>query len=356
MTRYCVKCGRQEEPDEPLVNGYCIECFLKYKGLLRETPVFEITVCSKCGSWRYHGRWMQPLSLEDMLRRYILDMSRQFINNGVEILEVEEIQSIHKINKNFHEAIARVTALLAGSKIVSRPVIVRFRIVRTVCPRCLRKAGKVFNAIVQIRSSRGHLTEDEKQYVRRILSEPSIADDIVDVEEDKNGINIKMVTPVLARRLASIISREKGAKVIETFKVKKYDPSRGRKEGITTLSVRLPDLEEGDIVEYRRLLGVVDEVRDNRVRITDLDTGEKHSIPINEYWDGRLVKSRNYIEEKDYLVIASDPSTIYLMDETTGEIREYPRLVSLNNVKEGDKMKGYIIGNRLYIVKRNEGE
>ena len=352
MVRYCVKCGKKESSKEPLINGYCIDCFLKYRGLLRETPVFEITVCSKCGSWRYHGRWLQPMALEGIIRRYILDTSEHYVNSGVEILEVEEVHGFHRVNKNFYEAVVRVSALLGGSKIISRPIIVRFKITKSICPRCLRKAGKVFNAIVQIRSSRGRLTEDEKQYIRKVLSEPSIADDIVDVEENRNGINIKMVTPVLARRLAALFSREKGAKVIETFKIRKYDPSRGRKEGITTLSIRLPDLERGDIVEYKGSISVIDEVKDSRIKITDLESGESHSVPVSEYWDGKLVKTREYIEEKDYLVIASDPSTIYLMDEVTGEIREYPRLVSLNNVKEGDKMKGYIIRNNLYIVKK----
>ena len=352
MVRYCVKCGKKESSKEPLINGYCIDCFLKYRGLLREIPVFEITVCSKCGSWRYHGRWLQPMALEGIIRRYILDTSEHYVNSGVEILEVEEVHGFHRVNKNFYEAVVRVSALLGGSKIISRPIIVRFKITKSICPRCLRKAGKVFNAIVQIRSSRGRLTEDEKQYIRKVLSEPSIVDDIVDVEENRNGINIKMVTPVLARRLAALFSREKGAKVIETFKIRKYDPSRGRKEGITTLSVRLPDLEQGDIVEYKGSISVIDEVKDSRIKITDLESGESHSVPVSEYWDGKLVKTREYIEEKDYLVIASDPSTIYLMDEVTGEIREYPRLVSLNNVKEGDKMKGYIIRNNLYIVKK----
>lgn len=352
MVRYCVKCGKKESSKEPLINGYCIDCFLKYRGLLREIPVFEITVCSKCGSWRYHGRWLQPMALEGIIRRYILDTSEHYVNSGVEILEVEEVHGFHRVNKNFYEAVVRVSALLGGSKIISRPIIVRFKITKSICPRCLRKAGKVFNAIVQIRSSRGRLTEDEKQYIRKVLSEPSIVDDIVDVEENRNGINIKMVTPVLARRLAALFSREKGAKVIETFKIRKYDPSRGRKEGITTLSVRLPDLEQGDIVEYKGSISVIDEVKDSRIKITDLESGESHSVPVSEYWDGKLVKTREYIEEKDYLVIASDPSTIYLMDEVTGEIKEYPRLVSLNNVKEGDKMKGYIIRNNLYIVKK----
>jgi len=352
VVRYCVKCGKKESSKEPLINGYCIDCFLKYRGLLREIPVFEITVCSKCGSWRYHGRWLQPMALEGIIRRYILDTSEHYVNSGVEILEVEEVHGFHRVNKNFYEAVVRVSALLGGSKIISRPIIVRFKITKSICPRCLRKAGKVFNAIVQIRSSRGRLTEDEKQYIRKVLSEPSIVDDIVDVEENRNGINIKMVTPVLARRLAALFSREKGAKVIETFKIRKYDPSRGRKEGITTLSVRLPDLEQGDIVEYKGSISVIDEVKDSRIKITDLESGESHSVPVSEYWDGKLVKTREYIEEKDYLVIASDPSTIYLMDEVTGEIKEYPRLVSLNNVKEGDKMKGYIIRNNLYIVKK----
>ncbi len=354
MPRYCIKCGREESPENPLVGNMCLECFLKYKGIVRKQPALELTICNKCGSWRYKGKWLPPQPLEEMIRRILLDTADNYLHPEVELIEVDEVTGFHRVNREYSEAIAHVTTVIGGEHVVKGSIIVRFKVNKTLCPRCFMKAGKSYSAVVQVRSSRGRLNEKEKQYIRRLLGDPGLSEDIVEIEENKNGLNIKMITPVLARKLASIISREKGAKVIETFKVRKYDPARGRKEGITTISVRLPDIEKGDIVEYKSSLAVVKDVKENKIEIVNLQSGEISRIEFNEYWSGKLHRSSKGITEKKYIVIAVDPSTIYLMDEETGEVNEYPRLVSLNNVKEGDKMKGYIVKDKLYVVKEDE--
>ncbi len=348
--RYCFKCGRREDSETPLINGLCPDCYLKYRGVVKQTPVFEIVVCSKCGSWRFRDKWLPPASIEDILRRLILEYQRHFVNSEVTIAEVDEITSEYRVNKNFYEAIARAHVIL-GEKVVRKTSFgVRYRIIKTVCPHCMRKAGKVFNAIVQVRSARGYLSDEEKMYVRKIVSDPVLAEDIVDIIENKNGIDIKMITPVLARRVASIISRDRGAKVIETFKVRKYDPSRGKVKGVTTFSVRLPDLKKGDIVSYNGVYGVVEDIRSNRVSVIDLSTGERKRFNIDDYWSGRINREED-VEEKTYVVVARDSSTIYVIDEETGSMNEYPRLANLNNVKEGDKIKGYKIKGRLYMTR-----
>ena len=357
MPRYCIICGREETSEKALVNGLCTECFLKHRGILKSIPVYDITICSVCGSWRYHGRWHPPLPVEDIIKKMIHDGYEKIVNKGVELIEVEDIQRIYKVNKGFYEALVNVTAVLSNNDIVRSTIKIRFRLNKVVCPLCSRKAGKSFNALVQIRSERGYLTGLEKEYIYRVLTDPGLSNDVVEIKDGKHGIDIKMLTPVIARKLASTISREHGAKVIETFKLRKYDPRTGRKNGVTTLSVRLPDLSEGDIVSYNGELGIIRNIEHSRVRV-HFFSGKTSSISINDYWRGSLSRV-NAVEDKEYLVIAHDSTTLYLLDEKTGEIKEYPRQTNLNMVKDGDRVKGYRVKDRLYMVKvegDNHGE
>ncbi len=350
MARYCVKCGRELGEETPIVNGLCPDCFLRDYGVFRETPVLDIVFCSKCGLWRYHGRWVQPLSIEEIIRRMVLDNQQHYVNSGVEIIEVDEVSSIHRVGRSFYEAVVKMHVLLGSQAIYSVSGIVRFSVSKTVCPQCMRRASKSFNALVQVRSARGRLSDDEKSYVRSVLQEPSIASDIVEVIETRNGFDVKMFSPVTARRLASIINRDRGARVIETFKTRRYDPSRGRREGVTTISIRLPDLVVGDVVSYNGSYGVVCSVGSSGFKVVDLESGVYRSFKFDDYWSKRVVREESVVV-KEYVVVGYDSSMVYLLDPMDGSMIEYPRLANLNSVSEGDRIKGYWVKGRMYMAR-----
>ncbi|RLG84586.1 MAG: NMD protein affecting ribosome stability and mRNA decay [Thermoprotei archaeon] len=354
MTRYCVKCGILETEETPLINGYCPKCYLEYKGVFKKTPLLEVILCSKCGSLRFKGKWVYTRSLEDALVRILEADYKRFVNDEVDNLIVDNITNIHRINKNYYEAYAEVNASLQSKTYVKGKYAVRFRVVKTVCPNCLKKTGKSFNAIVQVRSERGYLTEDEINHVYNILMEPGISEDIVEISENKNGIDVKTMSPVIAKRIASIITRDKGAKIIESFKLRKYDPSTGRRLGIITISVRLPAINIGDVLLYKGVPGVVREYSGSRIILEKFD-GEIIRVKMDEYWSGALVRP-HVVLEKEYVVLGYDNTTIYLLDEATGEIKEYPRQINLYSLREGDRVRSYRIGDKMYIVRIEGGD
>ncbi len=351
--RYCVKCGKLEEPDKPLINGLCPDCFIKYRGVFKKTPVLNIVICSKCGMWRHSGKWQSYSSLEEIVARSLNAIYRKFVNDGIEYVEVNDVRGIHRATREYYEALVDLSILFKGGAYATTTSIVRFKVEKTVCPRCLRKSGKAFNALVQVRSERGFLTENEIDYVYDVIAEDGIADEVIEINENKNGIDIKILDPVVAKRIAAIISRDKGAKIIETFKLRKYDPSRGIKQGITTISIRLPDISEGDIVLYNGEPGIVKRFSGTRIIIEKLD-GNEVKVSMEDYWRGIVSKPKDLVMENEYTVVGYDSSSIYLVDNVTGEFIEYPRSTSLYNLKQGDKMRGFRIGNRLYIVRSTD--
>lgn len=350
--RYCVKCGRREEPGRPLINGLCPDCFIKYRGVFKETPVLNIVLCSKCGRWKYSGRWFDPSGLGEIITRILSLDYRKYVNDGVESVEVRNVRSVHRVARGYYEAIIDLSVVLRGEVRVSTTVIIRFKVVKTICPRCIRRAGKSFNALIQVRSERGFLTEKEIEYVYDVIARDSVVEEVVEISENKNGVDIKIMDPVVAKRLAAVISREKGAKVIETFKLRKYDPSRGVKLGVTTISVRLPDISEGDIVLHNGEPGVVRKYSGAHMVIEKLD-GSEVKVSIEDYWRGVVSKPKNLVMEGEYTVVGYDSSSIYLVNNETGEFIEYPRSPSLYNLKQGDITRGFKIGGKLYMVKNS---
>ncbi len=349
--RYCIRCGRLVPPDEPLINGLCPQCYLKYHGVFASTPILNIVICPRCGSWYYRGEWYPPLPLGEVIRKVLIKESGKLLNREVKLLDAEITSPIYKINESQYAVDAKLHVLLADSY----PAVVDSRIVlnieKRVCPRCLRITGKAHKALVQIRSVRGRLDEEDRRIINKALNEPGIIEDIVEVKENKHGIDVKLLSSVTARRLSTILTREAGAKVTESFKQTHYRPSKGSWDGITTLSVRLPDIRVGDLVMVRGKPGVVRERDKHGFNVELFDDGSQHRLRYDDYWRGEVEKPGYMVYEKEYEVVAVDKSSVYMVEEDSGEFVEYPKTPSLSGVHEGDRVKRVRIKDKVYMVK-----
>lgn len=348
--KYCIKCGRQESNGVPIIGNYCIDCYMKYRGVFKETPSFKVVLCSKCGKWRFVGKWVGPDSLENIVSKLLENYYKKFVHDEIRLVKVKKVSSAIKIMRNYYEVIMNLNVVFKNNVETNAEAIIKFSLEKTVCPQCLKKAGKTFNALVQVRSERGFLTDDEIDYVYDVVSKDNLIEFIVEISENKSGIDIKLLDPVIAKKIASIMCREKGAKITETFKLRKYDPSRGVKRGIITISVRLPDISRGDILLYRGEPGVVEKYNGDKIFVKMIN-GDLIKASIDDYWNGILVKPRDLVYGDTYTVVGYDNSSVYLVNDDTGELIEYPRMGSLYNLKQGDKMRGLRIGDKFYIIK-----
>lgn len=355
MYKYCVRCGKTVPEKEPLIDGYCINCYLKYKGIFVSRPVLNITICPRCGSWMFKGEWKDPLSMREIIRRTLLSESYRLIDrHHVNLLDASIMTEPYKINESQYAVKALLHVVIEDYYPVNLEKEIVLNINRKICPRCLAYAGKSHRALVQIRSVDGIFGKKEKEIIEKALSDPGVAGEIIEIKENKHGLDVKLLTSVAAKRLSTILNRLTGAKVVESFKPTRYNPDKGRWSGITTLSVRLPSIRIGDLVEYNGKPGVVREVSSHGVKVEFLEEGKVESIKFEKYWNGHLRKSGRLVYGETYSVIVTDKTTIYLLNEETGEIKDYPRTKSLSNVSEGDKVRAVRVRDKVYMIKYNE--
>ena len=351
--RYCVRCGNEISREEYIENvGLCIDCYLKYRGVFTAKPVLDIVYCPRCGSWRWGGEWQKPAALSEVIRRAFLSSYSKYIDTSiVSLVDVEVLGELAKVYKNRYKASLAMHLVFnnAVNKLVESEIEVILN--RKPCPKCLALSGKSHKALIQLRSEKGGLSQKEKRVLLKMIKEYASLGEIVEISENKYGLDVKVLSLNTAKKLVNDVVRLTGARVIESFRPVRYDPRRGKWRGITTLSVRLPSLSKGDLVEYRGEPAIVRSIDSTGISIELLNTHATIRIGFEAYWKGLLKKYGKIHYERIYRVIAVDRSTVYLLNEDSGEIREYPRTQSAWDLAEGATV--YIIRHKSkeYLVK-----
>jgi len=353
VARYCVKCGRSVEPDEMVEShGVCVDCYLKYYGLFIEKPVVKIVVCPKCGSWRYRGVWHKPVDHLEAFRRVLLNEYGRYVDRSISLIDANALEKPLVIRGGRYRVRMEFTVLFNNS--LSRKTVeeLEYVVEKKLCPRCIASASKSHKALLQIRGENGVLRSRDRFLVEKILGEPGVVEDVVEVSMNKHGIDVKVYSLEVARKIVSMLVRSTGAKVVESFKPVKYDSRSGRWSGVSTISIRIPSVNAGDLVEYMGRPGIVRDVGLNGVVVELFDDGSRVNISYEVYWKGILKKPPYMVVDRVYRVIGYDSSSIYLLNEETGEMREYPRSAGLYDLRNGDVVYLIKVGDKEYIVRK----
>ncbi len=345
----CIRCGREVDT---LVDGrLCPSCYLEVYGLGEAPKELRITVCPRCGSYRYQGTWYpSPGGIEDVVA--LLLQARFRPSEHVEYYRVESVE----IDEETGEAIATVAGRLRG---VPGEQHVRYRVrllvSRQLCPSCFRRASGAPTAIVQIRGSSGRLGEDEREAVEDVIAGlgEAIQEAMLDVEEVKEGLDIKMLDQNAARTLASKLRSALAASVKETHKVV-GQRSDGRRISRITLSVRLPFFTVGSIVGYRDSLAVVEDIGRGQVLVRRLGAERLHRLRVEDAW--RLLEKPRYEDEKDVMITAVEPGWIHVQEMSGAyEYLELPRssIVVEGEAVEGKNARLVVYRGKYYLIVRD---
>ncbi len=353
VLKRCIRCGREVEG---LVEGrLCPDCYIEVYGLGTAPRTVEVTICPRCGAYRYRGEWYEPggESLEDLVA--VIFASEFKPSSGVEKYWVESVRLARDTYQGVY-AVVEVKAALRGAKgEYVQEYIVPVRVHHMLCPKCLRKASGAPLAVVQVRSWSRRLSEEEKALVERVIGEAGgrIEDSIIDVESLREGIDIKMTDHETARALAARLRSRLGAKITESYKVIGRERS-GKPRTRLTLSVRLPYFQEGAMVGYEGRLGVVERIRGGRVEVRLLGGGLKR-LTVEEAWK-KLEKPEPELLGRG-VVVAVEPEWIHvqLLDKDYKYL-ELPleRTVLEGPVHEGAEVKIYKYRGREYIIGEEE--
>ena len=385
--RFCYRCGISESEGGPLIAGLCQVCFRKENPVLLIEGEVNTELCQNCGSYKKRGVWVDPQTYE--LEELIFEVSenallevigdsldervREFeIVSPEELDEVEELPvgkaliafqpvdwhieyfpaiityeirvkaRIHELQHELHDEVKHTT------------VYVR----QTVCPRCSRFLGGYFEAILQVRAEGRPLTEEERKVIGKLVEEK--VDEIMrkdrmgfiqDTIEKEEGLDFYMGSTSSARKLAQAIKERFGGTISEAYELVGLDRQTSREVYRTSVSIRIPKFQKGDIVADRRgNVYEVERVDGKGLSLKNLSTRE------SEHRDWKTVKREGIdtveTERSEAMVTSITPAEVQLMDMKTYETYELER--PNMELREGEVYRMVEVRGRKYFLDRKE--
>lgn len=274
MTRFCANCGIDETEGIPIIDGLCIKCYVKLKDVIKIPNTIEISTCSRCGALLVGGRWFYPSTAEEaqeIARKIIIGA----IKHGEDITIGNVVAEL--LPPNYTKAYAYVDLIIRNRYRYLLKVDVSIKWVKGLCQSCFRRAGRSFDAVVQLRFV--HMDESAKRFMEEI--ERIFQDYIIDLEEHDNGFDIKVISHGVAHKIVDAAKKMwKKIKVVESFGDIKYSKD-GSRRGKLYISVRIINLRVNDYVVLDGKAYTVVYADEETVTILDSD-GHKKTVYIED--------------------------------------------------------------------------
>ncbi|RLG81972.1 MAG: hypothetical protein DRO09_01310 [Thermoprotei archaeon] len=303
----------------PIIDGLCPKCFVKERRILELPAIIKLTTCPMCGSVLLGSEWVRVtgglnLALEKLLNE--LYVKRENVYPGFSNVKV----SVKGVD------VGRASLIVSGfyrDVVVTQELVVGVRVSKRLCPRCLSLKTGAYSALVQVRyEGRGGF--NVASVVSDVLSRyRELRESISGIEEVRDGIDIKFIDQSAARNLAVILKRTYGARIKQSWK--SAGLVRGKRRSKLTVSVRLPALGSGDVIEFEGDLIKVTDVSGDRVVAVRLSNGKVVRLTMDALW-GRGFKR---LTEKDYKVsvgrvLAYEGGKAVVQDISSGEVYRLP--------------------------------
>ncbi len=353
LKRFCVKCGALESEDNPIINGLCLKCLTEERELAKVEGNIHIVVCPVCSAYFYANRWNPGLGdveeTIEWLAERLIEQKLKPISPADEVT-LSDLE-IRKTKGGKYEAIITYTAVVKGHEVTQSKVI-KLRVDKRPCPKCLRKSGKDYDATIQIRSE-DRLTMDDMEAVGEVLMKYNLADELVEVIEKREGVDLLIDSKEFARRLSKALYHQLGAKLINSQSVVGQTRS-GRIRTRLTISVRLPAIKKGEVFLLDGEPFVFEGVIGAKFTSTSLKDGRRLRIPIDAWWNMRKGGRLRYAKEirgEIAEVVSLNPLTVKLSDEKV--LAKAPPNMELSI---GDKVKVTKFKENYYVVKREDDE
>ncbi|GAB6148159.1 NMD3-related protein [Stetteria hydrogenophila] len=357
VARRCPRCGRE---GVEFIGPLCVDCYREVYGLARLPKRVDYVYCASCGAYKLQGAWQQPAGgPEEALVDYLTLLLTRRLRPTEHVDEawIEGVEPLQPFRgPGIYRARVRVGAR-AGGVVAYDDVVVEVNAKPSLCPLCTAKATeRGYEAIVQIRSSEGRLSKGLKRSVEAFLSrlKGKLGDAVVKVDERREGIDLYVYDHASARMIASKLRAAFMGKTVETYKLVGRKPD-GSRRGRLTISVRLPDINPGDVVEVggRPMLYLAG-ARGGGLFV-DLRSGRETVIPGDELWERGFRRVDEAGLRRVMLLSRSGPRAV-LLDADSG----YERVIEadvrdlrvyVEDFREGGEYLAYLAGSRIYIIR-----
>jgi len=328
--------------------GLCDRCSLESIKPLSCPDRVEVTVCSVCGARLAHGKW-------------------QITEKTAQEQAYDAVQSAVAVHKDLENPVADVRLLPRGATRYLADVTLHgnfrslqvedrcqipVKVIRMACDRCSRKAGKYFEATIQVRGPGRSPTDTElSEAVNMALSMVDACyrrgDQLAfiqDVEEVKGGVDIIFGSTQLARQVARAIYERFGGSILETTKLV------GAKDGNdlyrSTILVRMPRLKKGDFMKFKGSIYEVTGFDGKSILLKSID-GRKSAVSEEDAQSIEVLGNRS--QAKATVVISNDEKAVEIMDPETFKMAFALKPWNLD-LKAGDEIRVAKIGDGFIIL------
>jgi len=238
LRRFCAKCGAEIGLAEASSLGnLCPSCYAEVHETVALPREVSLVLCRKCLSVKVKGRWLPvDLSSEKTVAERVRHAIKSEVERscGVKVSPSLTPQEAYEILSGGEVAVTMTLSEQGGlpAKTREAPRTLGVRPQLSICPTCLKISGKKFEATVQLRGFDDKELERIKFLVNKLIVERSGGSHNVQTgaiwEEVDGGVDIKLPSIDVARKIASLIKKNFEVQAKESFKDSGWDRGRGR--------------------------------------------------------------------------------------------------------------------------------
>ncbi|WP_327053313.1 60S ribosomal export protein NMD3 [Halomicrococcus gelatinilyticus] len=309
----------------------CDSCYFDRFDLVDAPDRIEVRVCAQCGAIHRGKRWVD-VGAQDYTDVAIEEVS-EALGVHVDARDVSWQVDPEQVDQNTIRMHCHFSGVVRDT-LVEETVTVPVKISRETCTRCGRIAGDYYASTVQVRAVDRVPTAEETDRAREIATETVEAMEatgdrdafVTDVGETDGGLNIKVSTTNIGKKIASKLVEEFGGDFDDSETLVTEDED-GDEVYRVTYSVRLPPFTPGDVVDLDDGEGpvLVRSVRGN-LKGRRLTTGEQYeaSPEDGDAPDARKLGTVDDAEETT-LVSVEDEHAVQVLDPETYQTKTISR-------------------------------
>ncbi len=348
MSQICCKCGKSEK-EEPIVDGFCLSCYKDEFPLISSfyEKQFNLTACKLCGDFMYHGKWTE---VHDDPKKIVLEFLGKFLNKTKKETDARvvlvgdfEEPSCDLASKQILKIIFEGTP---NDKVppYQQEYDLTLMVNIGVCDRCAKFTRGYFETIVQIRSDRRPINEEEQLQITNLIQqkkdsragENRMAYIAKVVDQAKGGIDLYVGSDKFAKTITSFLSENLAASIEYSTKLKSMKD--GKPIYQSTYCIRMPYFELGDVVSYQNNACQIIGIKQGRVEIQNLKTRENKTLSIkNSHPDYvKVLKKKDQFQK--YIVAAIQAPNASVMNTASYETVDIDINMIFENHQDGDEI------------------
>ena len=345
---FCVECGSTEKK---MVGNICIDCFLKDFQMIEIPERIEVQICSHCNSKLEEGKWSEENIPEEEIIYRALERNIQIddeVENEIINLEIDQMKGT--IASCYVEVVGEVYDTQ-----IEETHDTEVKILKTVCPTCSKLQAGYYESVIQFRADNREINNEEyakaDEVVERTLIKQSKKDKLAycpQIAKLKEGHDYYIGSLKSGRKVAEALTDEFGGVVKESPRLISEDKSTGKGLYRIWISVRIPEAEIDDFIEYENKIIQITSVSKNSFVGMDIKTNKKHNIPMKNMEDIKLVKKSEEIETAT--VISKSSQFIQILDPIDYSTVDLDMKEKYNEINVGEEVKLIRINNNIYLL------